>query len=184
VELREPGIAVVHGQRIAFDVEAEGLSWPNLQHALGRGPGDTGDVTLAVAREVPMRDLLRAVWTLRAGDLYLQTRDSAGQERSIVLRAKPAVTAGCHVALFVGDLGVRVASPAGLEPKPTPDAVPNVIRWVDAARARCPLRYVALGAETNDASWGAVFDLALALDDAKAAGPARFVLAEAFTPKS
>jgi hypothetical protein len=128
-----------------------------------------------------MRDVLRAVWTLRAAELRIQTPDAAGGTRTLVLRAKAtSPTAGCHVALFTGDKGsVRMASASGSKTEAGVDAVAKVVQSVDATRTQCPLRYVAFGAETNDAAWGPVFDLALAVDDAKAAGQARYVLGEA-----
>jgi hypothetical protein len=180
VELGTPNSAQVHGQRIAFDGEPDGLAWPNLDRALARKPGDAGSLTLAVARDAKMRDVLRAAWTLRNADLRLQTSDASGKARALVFRARSATpAAGCHVALFVGDEGrVRLASAAGAETANEPNATAHIVQSVDGIRTHCPIRYVAFGAESSDASWGMVFDLAVALDDAKAAGSARYVLGE------
>jgi hypothetical protein len=184
LELQAADTAVVGGRPVAFDGEAEGLSWPNLERALPRKPGEGGEVTIAVTREARMRDLLRAAWTLRAADVRVQTRDAAGKERGIVLHTKPTFPSmGCHVAIFVGDTGVRVSSPSGSPAPAGPLATVDVVRWVHGLRAGCPIRYVAFGAESNDSPWGAVFDVVIALDDARAAGPTRYVLAEAMAPR-
>jgi len=180
VELVDAESAIVGGQRVAFDGVREGLAWPALAKALGRREGDTTPLTIAVRREVPMENVVRAVWTLRGGDVRLQSPDDQGTLRAIDLRAKPAARQpGCHLAVFVqADRSLRIAAPGGARTI-TGDA-PNdqLARALDAERTRCPIRYVAFGAQTADAAWGTVFDVALAVDRAKSAGDARYVLGE------
>jgi hypothetical protein len=53
---------------------------------------------------------------------------------------------------------------------------------LEVERASCPIRYVAFGAESDDSPWGPVFDVMLAVDRAKSAGDARYVLAQAMHP--
>src|SRR4051812_31595502 len=60
VELVDADSAVVGGQRVAFDGVREGLAWPALAKALGRREGDTQAVTIAVRREVPLANVVRA----------------------------------------------------------------------------------------------------------------------------
>jgi hypothetical protein len=183
VELRGRNAAVVRGQPIAFDGIEEGLAWPALDHAVARKTGDRSPIIMGVARDALMRDLLRAAWTLRNGDLELQTPDGLGDTNVVVFRAKPegAPGGGCHLAVFVREDGtLRVASASGARgvAGAGADAMARLVRGLDEARRRCPLRYVAFGAETPDARWGPVFDLVLAVDGARAAGDARYVLAE------
>ena len=188
VELREPSFAVVGGQRIAFDGVAEGLEWPSLQKALPKK--SEGPVVVQVAREVPIVNVLRAVFVLRTKGVRLQTPDERGAMYVVELapRREPAVAPApnaegpkpCHLAVFVQPSGtLRIATSAGPQESPNAD---SFARALDAARSECALRYVAFGAESNDVPWGAVFDVIVAVDRAKAAGPARYVLAEAVHP--
>lgn len=192
VELREPSFAVVGGQRIAFDGVAEGLEWPSLQKALPK-KSEGAPVVVQVAREVPLVNVLRAVFVLRAHGLRLQTPDERGAMYVVELapRREPAIAPAapapnaegpkpCHLAVFVQPSGtLRIATSAGPQESPNADAF---ARALDAARSQCALRYVAFGAESSEVPWGAVFDVIVAVDRAKAAGPARYVLAEAVHP--
>lgn len=184
VELVDADSAVVKGQRVAFDGVREGLAWPALAKAVGRHEGDATPVTIAVRREVPMANVVRAVWTLRGGDVRLQTADAKGAVRVLELRAKPAQRqTGCHLAVFVqADGSLRIAAPGGaraIAQSATGEA-PNdqLARALDVERMRCPIRYVAFGAQSPDAAWGSVFDVASAVDAARSAGDARYVLGE------
>jgi hypothetical protein len=186
VEIREPGAALIHGTtRIAFDGVEEGLAWPSLDKALPpRKPGDV--LTVQVQRSVPLIHLLRAAWTLRQADLHLQSQDSGGAMHAIEFRARsdgaPAAN-GCHLAVFLRpDGSLRVAAPGGPTVVTGDDparAAASLARSLADARAQCPIRYVAFGAETDAGPWGPVFDVVLAVDAAKSAGDARYVLGQA-----
>src|SRR5207249_1210356 len=78
VELKVAGAAVVNGHDVPFDGEVEGLAWPALSKALARPQGDHGLTVIQVAREVPFVNLLRAAWTVRRGDVRVQTLDAQG----------------------------------------------------------------------------------------------------------
>jgi hypothetical protein len=179
-ELVDRATAVVHGQRVTFDGVSEGLAWPSLLKALGRGEDDRAPLTILVRRDVPMESVLRTVWTLRAADVRLQTADALGVVREIELRTKPAqASPGCHLAVFVQpDQSLRIAAPGG--PREIHGDAPNeqLARALDVEHRQCPLRYVAFGAQTSDAPWGSVFDVASSVDLAKSAGEARYVLGE------
>jgi hypothetical protein len=183
VDLREPGAAIVHGStRVAFDGIAEGLAWPALDKAMG--PRKTGDVlTVQVARALPTIELLRAAWTLRKADLRVQSQDASGDTHVVLLGARrdgAAPPAGCHLAVFLQpDGSLRVASPGGPVMVSGDDPPGSLARSLEAARRTCPIRYVAFGAESDAAPWGPVFDVIRAVDRAKSAGDARYVLGQA-----
>jgi hypothetical protein len=184
VELRggsEKG-ALVAGHAVAMDGIAEGLAWPALRAAVSRKAGDHAPMTVAIARDVPTSTVLRAVWTLRDADLRVQTPDATGALRVVELAPKPdspSAGSGCHVAVFVAASGdLRVASPGGPHAITGPDAPSALARALSSERARCAIRYVAFGAETADAPWGSVFDVAAAVDRDRSAGDARYVLGE------
>lgn len=184
VELREPGAAIVRGQRVAFDGIAEGLAWPALTVALGRKQDDKTPVVIQVGRDVPIVNLLRAAWTLRSADVRLQSLDEKGVLYAVELKAKPSspppASKRCHLAVFVLPSGaLRVASPAGPQEVGGDRPAESFAEALKAARAGCELKYVAFGAETNDVPWGRVFDVMVAVDRTKAAGDARYVLGEA-----
>ncbi|MGD0527979.1 MAG: hypothetical protein ABSE49_22790 [Polyangiaceae bacterium] len=182
VELRDPRVAVVHGQSVPFDGIEEGLTWPALQKALG--PHKAGDVvTLQVSRGVPIGDLLRAAWAVHAADVHVQSLDASGAMRAVELRAKrdgaPAV-AGCHLAVFLQPNGtLRVAAPGGPREIGGDHAAATLARSLADERAKCPLKYVAFGAESDASPWGPVFDVLVAVDQEKSAGDARYVLGQA-----
>jgi len=182
VELRDPHVAIVHGQSVPFDGVEEGLTWPALQKALGpRKPGDV--VTLQVARSVPMADLLRAAWAVHAADVHVQSPDASGTMRAVELRARhdgapPA--SGCHLAVFLQPNGsLRVAAPGGPREVGGDHAAVSLARSLAEERAKCPLKYVAFGAESDASPWGPVFDVVVAVDQEKSAGDARYVLGQA-----
>jgi hypothetical protein len=182
VELRDPRVAIVHGQPVPFDGLEEGLTWPALAKALG--PRKAGDVvTLQVARRVPMEDLLRAAWAVHAADVHVQSLDASGAMRAVELRAKrdgaPA-SPGCHLAVFLRpDGSLRVAAPGGPRDVGGEHAAESLARSLAEERAKCPVKYVAFGSESDAAPWGPVFDVVLAVDQAKSAGDARYVLGQA-----
>ena len=184
VELREPNVAQVAGERIGFDGISEALAWPALAKALGRGDGGAPSTVVSAGRDVPMRDLLRAAWTLRSGDIWLQTDDEKGALYVVDLKAKqervPDASHTCHLAVFVKpDGSLRVATPAGPQEIGGERAADSFAQALATARIACPIRYVAFGAESNDVPWGRVFDVIVAVDRIKAAGDARYVLGEA-----
>jgi hypothetical protein len=182
VELRDPRVAVVHEQSVPFDGIEEGLTWPALQKALG--PRKAGDVvTLQVSRGVPIGDLLRAAWAVHAADVHVQSLDASGAMRAVELRAKrdgsPPV-AGCHLAVFLQPNGtLRVAAPGGPREIAGDHPAATLARSLADERAKCPLKYVAFGAESDASPWGPVFDVLVAVDQEKAAGDARYVLGQA-----
>jgi hypothetical protein len=165
---------------VVYDGLAEGLAWPSLDHSLG--PRDRGSVlALQAARDVRVVDVLRAAWTLRTGDLRVQTPDASGVMRAAELRAKPATGApGCHLAVFLRpDGSLRLASPAGRYEVSAERAAERLVHSLEEERARCAVKYVAFGAESDEAPWGPVFDVIVAVDRARSAGDARYVLAQA-----
>lgn len=182
VELREPHAALVGGQRVAFDGIEEGLAWPALARALGpRRPGDV--VSIQSVRSVPIQDVLRVAWTERLADLHVQSPDAAGVLHAVVLRARrdgaPPVS-GCHLAVFLRpDGSLRVAAPGGPRELGGDQPAELLARSLEAERAKCPIKYVAFGAESDAMPWGGVFDVLLAVDRDRAAGDARYVLGQA-----
>jgi hypothetical protein len=181
VELREPGAAIVRGAPVAFDGIEEGLAWPALDKALP--PRKSGDVlTLQVARGIPTIHLLRAAWTLRQADLHLQALDASGTLHAVALGARrdgPTVP-GCHLAVFLRpDGSLRVASPGGPVVINGDDPPSMLAASLAAEQARCPIKYVAFGAESDAVPFGPIFDVMLAVDGAKAAGDARYILGQA-----
>ena len=182
VELRDPGVAIVHGQSLPFDGIAEGLAWPALTKAVG--PRKAGDVVvLQVARKVPMEDLLRAAWSVHEADVHVQSPDATGVMHAVELRAKregaPAAP-GCHLAVFLRpDGSLRIAAPGGPRAIGGDRPDESLARSLAEERVRCPIKYVAFGAESDAAPWGPVFDVVLAVDRDKAAGDARYVLGQA-----
>lgn len=183
VDLREPGAAIVRGStRVAFDGIVEGLAWPGLDKAMG--PRKAGDVlTVQVARALPTIELLRAAWTLRQADLRVQSQDASGAMHVVSFGARregAAPSAGCHLAVFLRpDGSLRVASPGGPVVLSGDDPAASLARSLEEARRTCSIRYVAFGAETDSSPWGPVFDVILAVDRAKSAGDARYVLGQA-----
>ena len=182
VELRDPHVAIVHGQAVPFDGIEEGLTWPALQKALGaRKAGDV--VTLQVARTVPMQDLLRAAWAVHAADVHVQSPDASGAMHAVELRARrdgaPSIS-GCHLAVFLQANGtLRVAAPGGPREVGGDHAAASLASSLAEERAKCPLEYVAFGAESDASPWGPVFDVVVAVDQDKSAGDARYVLGQA-----
>jgi hypothetical protein len=181
VELRDGHIAVVGGKSVAFDGIAEGLAWPALARALG--PRKAGDVvSIQVGRSVPVQDLLRAAWTVRAADVRVQSPDASGVLRVIELRARRdgAAVAGCHLAVFLRPDGtLRVAAPGGPRDVGGENPPARLARSLEDERAKCPIKYVAFGAESDASPWGPVFDVVVAVDRARSAGDARYVLGQA-----
>jgi hypothetical protein len=181
VELRDPRVAVVHGHSVPFDGIDDGLMWPALATALG--PRKAGDVvTLDVARHVPMSDLLRAAWTVRAADVHVQTLDASGAVRAVELRARRegAPSSGCHLAVFLrADGTLRIAAPGGPREVGGEHPAESLALSLAEERGKCPIKYVAFGAESDAAPWGPVFDVVVAVDQAKSAGEARYVLGQA-----
>jgi hypothetical protein len=182
VELSEPGAAIVHGStKVAFDGIEEGLAWPSLSKALPHPK--TGDVlTLQIARGLPTIHLLRAAWTLRQADLHLQSLDASGTLHAFELKARRdgPIPPGCHLAVFLRPDGtLRVASPGGPVVITGDDPGASLARSLEAERAKCPIKYVAFGSESDMAPWGPIFDVILAVDAAKSAGDARYVLGQA-----
>jgi hypothetical protein len=185
VELKSPGTAVVNGQDIAFDGIEEGLVWPALDKAV---PDETypGAVVVRIDRGEPMKDVLRVVFTLREADLRLEVRDTTGAARFVMLRAKKRherSSAPCRLAVFRRDDGsLRVAAPGGPRELAAPDATARLVDALQATEEKCPIRYVAFGAMDSALAFGPLFDVMLAVDAAKAAGDARYVLAEPIAP--
>ena len=182
IEIRESDAAIVHGARVAFDGVAEGLAWPALEKAVGRR--HAGDVvTIQMARGAPIEALLRAAWTVRAADVHVQSPDGAGVLRAVDLRARReggSPIAGCHLAVFVRpDGSLRIAAPGGPRDVNGDDPPTILARSLEEERAKCPIAYVAFGAESQAAPWGPVFDVVVAVDRAKSAGDARYVLGQA-----
>jgi hypothetical protein len=189
VELRtaQGAGALVHGAVVPFDGVAEGLAWPALERATqGGAAGSPRSITIAVERGVPVRVVLRAVWSLRDADIHLRTADAGGVDRTLDLRPKThgAASTGCHLAVFVAANGdLRVAAPGGPRTIAGPGAADTLARALEDERSRCTLRYVAFGAEVDSPEgpampWGSVFDVARAVDRNKSAGDARYVLGE------
>jgi hypothetical protein len=182
IDIRQPNAATVHGSHVVFDGLAEGLAWPALDKALGpRKPGDV--VTIQMGRDVPIDDLLRAAWTVRTSDVHVQSADANGVLHAVELRAKhdgAGPVAGCHLAVFVRpDGSLRVAAPGGPREVRGEDPPALLARSLEDERARCRLAYVAFGAESDASPWGPVFDVLVAVDRAKSAGAARYVLGQA-----
>jgi hypothetical protein len=184
VELHAPGKAVVNGQEMTFDGVEEGLVWPGLDRVV---PDETyaGAVVVRVDRAEPLKDVMRVVFTLREADLRLESQDGAGAARFVMVTKKPQQRKeGCRLAVFMGaDGSLRVAAPGGPRELPAPDAVPHLVEALEGARTACPIRYVAFGMlDESHATFGPLFDLMLAVDQPKAAGDARYVLAEPVEP--
>jgi hypothetical protein len=181
VELRDAKTALVAGRSVALDGVAEGLVWPALASAVNRPRGNHAPLVIAIGRDVPLSVVLRAVWTLRDADVRVQTADARGEVRVLDLRPRPDSTTetGCHLAVFVAANGdLRVAAPGGPRPIAGPDAADALARALAKERSACTIRYVGFGADAPEAPWATVFDVARAVDRDKAAGDARYVLAE------
>src|SRR5258708_905548 len=182
VELLARGTAQVRGRHVAFDGDAEGLAWPAIDRALGPRPAGAVEV-LQAARDVRMVDVLRAAWTLRAGDLRVQTPDASGVMRVAGLGAKrPSSQAvpGCHLAVFLRpDGSLRIAAPGGPREIGRERAAESLASSLEAERSKCAIQYVAFGAEADEAPWGPVFDVILQVDRTRSAGDARYVLGQA-----
>jgi hypothetical protein len=187
VELADPHVAVVSGQRVPFDGLVEGLEWPALARAVG--PRKAGDVvTIQASRDVPVQDVLRAAWTARVADVHLQSKDGSGAMHAVELRAKregaSSAAATCHLAVFRRDDGsLRVAAPGGPREIGGDRPAETLARSLDEERRKCPIKYVAFGAESDAAAWGPVFDVLVAVDRARSAGDARYVLGQAMHAK-
>jgi hypothetical protein len=188
VELRAPGKAVVNGQEIAFDGIDEGLVWPALDKAV---PDESypGAVVVRVDRGEPTKDVLRVVFTLREADIQLEGSDAAGAARWVRVRHKRGHEhAGdegrrCRLAVFRRDDGsLHVAAPGGPRELAAPSATARLVDALQATQAECPIRYVAFGAMDSALAFGPLFDVIVAVDTAKAAGDARYVLAEPVSP--
>ncbi len=181
ISLRTPHVATVGGKAVAFDGVEEGLAWPALEAAVARKPGDPTPLVIDVARDIPMVDLERAAWTLRSGDVRVQTPDDGGTVYVIELRAHGALAAtdSCHLAVFLQpDGSLHVASPGGQQDVTGDRAAESFARGLADANATCPIRYVAFGAASSGTPWGRLFDVIVAVDRAKAAGAARYVLGD------
>jgi hypothetical protein len=181
ITLRTPHVATVGGRAIAFDGIEEGLAWPALEAAIARKSGDPTPLVIDVARDVPMVDLERAAWTLRSGDVRVQTPDDHGSVYVVELRARGVPRPGdaCHLAVFLQPDGtLHIASPGGQQDVTGDRAAESFARGLADANATCPIRYVAFGAASNGVPWGPVFDVIVAVDRAKAAGDARYVLGD------
>jgi hypothetical protein len=180
VRIHETKTADVGSAHVPFDGIEEGLSWPALVKAVGsRG----GPVVVDVERAVPTMDVLRAVWSLRAFDVVVQTPDAAGKTYAVDLpQRKDAPPSGktCHAAVFARSDGtIRVAAPGGSREVGGERPIETLVASLAAERDRCAFDYVAFGAESNQAPWSTVFDVMAAVDEARAAGDARYVLGEA-----
>ncbi len=178
VELPEVHAALVHGARLVFDGEPHTMAWPALDASL-TALGAHEPVTIQADRSVPMEDVLRVAFALRRGDVRIQTKDATGVLRAADLRARRMARQwGCHAAVFVRlDGSFRVASPGGGAVVSGDDATESLVRSIAHESAKCPIKYVAFGAETDEAPWGPVFDVLVAVDRARSAGDARYVLA-------
>ncbi len=182
VDLEVPGSVVVRGGApIVFDGVEEGLAWPALDRAVAPKRGDV--LTVQVARGLPVIHLLRAAWTLRHADLHVQSLDASGAMHVVALGARRDAAGpveGCHLAVFLRpDGALRVAAPGGRTDIGGDDPAATLARSLADQAARCPIKYVAFGAESDAAPWGPVFDVMLAVDTAKSAGRARYVLGQA-----
>jgi hypothetical protein len=187
VELHDPQVAIVRGQSLPFDGIEEGLVWPSLAKAVG--PRHAGEiVTIQVARGVPVEDLERAAWTVRQADVRVQSVDAAGVLHAVELRARRDVAplvSGCHLAVFLrADGSLRIAAPGGPREVSGDGPAASLARSLADERARCPIKYVAFGAESDKAPWGPVFDVMLAVDREKSAGDTRYVLGQAMHESS
>jgi hypothetical protein len=181
IVLSDSGTADVRGQRVTFDGVIEGLAWPSLDKAL-RARTSSDVVAIRVARNVTVLDVLRAAWTVRANDVEVQTPDESGRLEAASLGARASRNSGpgCHVAVFLRpDGSLRVATPGGPREVAGDRASDQLARSLAAENARCPIKYVAFGAESDQAPWGLVFDVLATVDRAKSAGSARYVLAQA-----
>ena len=103
--------------------------------------------------------------------------------RAIELRARrdgAPPSSGCHLAVFLRpDGALRVAAPGGPREVRGEHAAESLARSLADERAKCPIKYIAFGAESDAAPWGPVFDVVLAVDQQKSAGDARYVLGQA-----
>jgi hypothetical protein len=181
VDLRDRNAAEVRGQHAPFDGIAEGLAWPSLDKALGPRASAVV-VTIQAARAIRVVDVLRAAWTVRANDVRVQTPDENGTLRAAELGAKASAVggSGCHLAVFLRpDGSLRVATPGGLREISADHADDRLAQALENERNKCPIKYIAFGAESDEMLWGPVFDLLVAVDRAKSAGDARYVLGQA-----
>jgi hypothetical protein len=184
VQLPESHTAIVRGARLAYEGGPGPLPWPALHQALA-GLGPRSSTTLEVDRGVPMKDLQRAAFALDQGDLRVQSKDVTGVLRAIEFGARRAGREGCHAAVFVRlDGTIRVASPGGGAVITDDDATEALVRALEREEARCPLKYLAFGAESDQAPWGPVFDVIVAVDRRKSSADVRYTLASAARPDS
>jgi hypothetical protein len=170
--------ANVGGALVTFDGEPEGLVWPSLQKAYAaRGKGERAIVS--APRSARLIELLRVAWTLKDGGVEVQTLGAGNEVRAIVFGDRPTTRAEgptCHAAIFVGQDGAfRVAHPGGSTKVAD---LETLLVSLDRSRRACPIRWLAFGGETPDVAWGAVFDVAVAVDTSHVAQGARFVLGE------
>ncbi len=183
IALGAPDHATAFGQPVAFDGVAEGLYWPALEkayaaHRQGEGRAPTV-VVIAAPRDARTLDVLRAVWTLRASQVEVQTLGAGTEVHPLALAARPAARPDaptCHAAAFVDAEGrLRVALPGGsVSVKGTSD----LTRALAAGARTCTVRWVGVGAESSAEAWGNVFDVAWAVQASGAAPGARLVLAQ------
>jgi len=95
-------------------------------------------------------------------------------------REGAAAAVGCHLAVFLESNGaLRVAAPGGRREIAGDHPAATLARSLADERGKCPLKYVAFGAESDAAPWGAVFDVIVAIDQEKSAGDGRYVLGQA-----
>lgn len=184
VQLHETNAADVGGSRVAFDGIDEGLSWPALVKAVTARAGASTPLVIRIERTVPTIDVLRAVWSLRAFDIVVETPDASGKLYAIELPRKkgsgPLAGKVCHAAVFARpDETFRVAAPGGSREIGGERPADTLVASLAAERDRCAFDYVAFGAESNQVAWSTVFDVMEAVDQARAVGDARYVLGEA-----
>jgi hypothetical protein len=74
---------------------------------------------------------------------------------------------------------LRVAAPGGPREVGGEHPAASLARSLAEERAKCAVKYVAFGAESDASPWGPVFDVVLAVDQEKSAGDARYVLGQA-----
>jgi hypothetical protein len=127
-----------------------------------------------------MKDLERAAFALDQGDLRVQSKDVAGVLRAIEFGARRTGREGCHAAVFVRlDGTIRVASPGGGAVIAGDDATEALVKALAREEARCPMKYLAFGAESDQAPWGPVFDVIVAVDRGRPTADVRYTLASA-----
>ncbi len=178
IELPEPHAALVRGARLLYSGEPQATVWPALDQSVV-ALASHGALTIQADRSVPIVDVLRAASAAGGRDVRVQSKDNAGLLRVVELRGRhgAAPAWGCHAAVFVRvDGSLRVASPGGGAEVRGDAATVDLVRALRHESAQCPIKYVAFGAESEEEPWGPVFDLVVAVDKARSAGEARYVL--------